>query len=56
MHGPINIRYFFVTVPIREALVLSDFAVIRPENLHHFSTLRDNFWIWDTESVATLVV
>jgi len=53
---PNSYRYLFVTVRILEALVLRDFAATRPENLHHFSTLKNNFWIWDRQSMAALVV
>ena len=35
-------------------LFLQDFAVMRLENLHHFSNLCDNFWfnaIWQTQYI-----
>jgi hypothetical protein len=44
--------------PVLCDFFLHDFALMRMENLHHFSNLRDNFHfnaIWHRRSVAALV-
>jgi hypothetical protein len=57
----INLITLLYLAPVQAGLILRDFflcdlALMRHENLHHFSNLRNNFWynaIWHRRSMAT---